>query len=41
MQASEEIARYFPAAQIDEIPDNLSKPRHILRMMSAEQRREN
>ena len=41
MEVSEEIARYFPAAQIDEIPDNLSKPRHILRMMSAEQRREN
>ena len=41
MEVSEEIARYFPAAQIDGIPDDLSKPRHILAMTSAEQRRKN
>ena len=41
MQASEEIARYFPAAQIDAIPDDLAKPRHILGVASAAQRREN
>jgi ectoine hydroxylase-related dioxygenase (phytanoyl-CoA dioxygenase family) len=39
MQVDGEVARYFPAAQIDEIPNDLSKPRHILRRMSAEQRR--
>ncbi len=41
MEVSEEIARYFRAAQIDEIPEDLSKPRHILSVMSAQQRREN
>ena len=41
VEASEEVARYFPAAQIDAIPDDLSKPRHILGPVSAEQRRKN
>ena len=40
MEASEEIAGYFAAAQIDEIPNDLSKPRHILGVKSADQRRE-
>ncbi|MXY58543.1 MAG: phytanoyl-CoA dioxygenase family protein [Gammaproteobacteria bacterium] len=35
----EEVARYFPAAQINEIPDDLSKPRHILAVTPVEQRR--
>ncbi|MDE0038384.1 MAG: phytanoyl-CoA dioxygenase family protein [Gammaproteobacteria bacterium] len=35
----EEVARYFPAAQISEIPDDLSKPRHILGVTTADQRR--
>ena len=39
MEVDEEVARYFPAAQISEIPDDLSKPRHILTVTSAEQRR--
>ncbi|MYD97778.1 MAG: phytanoyl-CoA dioxygenase family protein [Gammaproteobacteria bacterium] len=39
MSANEEIARYFPAAQISEIPDDLSKPRHVFKVTSAEQRR--
>ena len=39
MDVNEEITRYFPAAQIDAIPDDLSKPRHILNMVSAQQRR--
>lgn len=39
MRVVEEVARYFPAAQISEIPDDLSKPRHILKVTSAEQRR--
>jgi len=38
MQVDEEVSRYFPAAQIDEIPEDLSKPRHIF-SVSAEQRR--
>ena len=38
MQADEEVFRYFPAAQMDEIPEDLSKPRHIFGV-SAEQRR--
>jgi hypothetical protein len=29
MQVDEEVFRYFPAAQMDEIPEDLSKPRHI------------
>ncbi len=41
MEVSEEVARYFNAAQIDEIPDDLLKPRHILHDITAEQRREN
>lgn len=40
MEASEEIVRYFAAAQIDEIPDDLWKPRHVLGVKSTEQRRE-
>lgn len=36
---NEEVARYFPAAQISEIPDDLAKPRHVLKVTSAEQRR--
>ena len=39
MRVDEEVARYFPAAQTSEIPDDLSKPRHILKVTSAEQRR--
>ena len=39
MQADEEVARYFPAAQISEIPDDLSKPRHLFKAASPEQRR--
>ena len=34
----DEVSRYFPAAQIDELPEDLSKPRHIFGV-SAEQRR--
>ncbi|MDE0177802.1 MAG: phytanoyl-CoA dioxygenase family protein [Gammaproteobacteria bacterium] len=33
-----EVARYFPAAQINKIPDDLSKPRHILAVTTPEQR---
>ncbi|MDE0053543.1 MAG: phytanoyl-CoA dioxygenase family protein [Gammaproteobacteria bacterium] len=40
MRLDEEVARYFPAAQISEIPDDLSKPRHCLGTIGAEQRRE-
>ena len=39
MRVDEEVARYFPAAQISEIPDDLSKPRHIFGVTGAEQRR--
>jgi ectoine hydroxylase-related dioxygenase (phytanoyl-CoA dioxygenase family) len=40
MQVDEEVSRYFPAAQINEIPEDLFKPRHIFGV-SAEQRRKN
>ena len=39
MEIDEEVARYFPAAQISEIPDDLSKPRHLFKVASPEQRR--
>ena len=39
MRVDEEVARYFPAAQISEIPDDLSKPRHIFGVTGARQRR--
>ena len=38
-RVDEEVARYFPAAQISEIPGDLSKPRHFLSATSPEQRR--
>ena len=40
MEVSEEVARYFKAAQIDKIPDDLTKPRHLFKV-STEQRRQN
>ena len=40
MKVDEEVARYFKAAQIDEIPEDLAKPRHLF-TVSAEQRRQN
>ena len=39
MRVDEEVARYFPAAQISEIPDDLSKPRHVFKVTEPEQRR--
>ena len=40
MKVDEEIIRYFPATQLSEIPDDLSKPRQSLKVLSGEQRRE-
>ncbi len=37
MYVDEEVTRYFPAAQIDEIPDDLTMPRHIFQA-TGEQR---
>ncbi len=38
MRVDEEVSRYFPAAQIVDLPDDLSKPRHMF-SVSVEQRR--
>ncbi len=38
MHVDEKVARYFPAAQIDAIPEDLSAPRHIF-TKTVEQRR--
>ena len=41
MDSSKDISFYFPAAQINRLPRDLSKPRHILYEASREQRRKN
>jgi hypothetical protein len=40
MHPNAQVAAYFPAAQIDEIPTDLSKPRHVHNQMDVDQRRE-
>ena len=39
MEVDEEVARYFPAAQISGIPDDPSEPRHVLKVTGADERR--
>ena len=39
MYVDEEVARYFPAAQIDEIHDDLTMPRHIFQATGKQRRK--
>ena len=39
MYVDEEVTRYFPAAQIDEIPDDLTMPHHIFQATGKQRRK--